>query len=128
MSPKKHLKAGLKKIGTAVLKRPTYSNRFTYDELIEAESRLGSTLFGPVPLGHERKFFAHKKNVWIWHESWHNQFGKLEELTIRYEVRPTGVYKKLAGKDYKKLEGTELDNFRKAAASYLDLVKTKLYC
>lgn len=124
MSPKKHLK----KLEQKILHRPTYSNRFTYDELVNAESKLGSTLFGPVPTGHQREFFAHKNNVWIWHESWTDQFGALQEMTIRYEVHPTGVYKKLAGKDPKKLEGAELDNFRHAASAYLDLVKTKLYC
>ena len=49
-------------------------------------------------------------------------------MTIRYEVRPTGVYKKSLGGNYKKIEGAELNNFRQAARGYLNLVKTKLYC
>ena len=103
-------------------------NGFTYDELINAESELGRTLFGPVPLGHRREFFASRPNVWIWHESFVNQLGKREEITIRYEVRPTGVYKKPVGGAYEKIEGEELANFRRAARGYLELVKTKLYC
>jgi hypothetical protein len=118
MQAKKHLKKSLKKLETIVLKRPTYSNRFTYDELIEAESRLGSTLFGPVPLGHERKFFAHKKNVWIWHE---------DGRTIRYEVRQNGVFKKVDESGYHKVTGEELEHFRKAASAYLALVKSRIY-
>ena len=105
-----------------------YSNKLSVADLINAESELGRTLFGPVPVGHRREFFVARKNVWIWHENWVDQFGRIQEMTIRYEVRPTGVYKKPNGGSYKKIEGNELNNFRQAAKSYLDLVKTKLYC
>ena len=111
-----------------LLKRKPYSNKFSYDDLINAESELGRTLFGPIPVGHRREFFRSKQNVWIWHESYLNDLGKLEELTVRYEVRPAGVYKRAGKGNYMKIEGEELNNFRRAAHSYLDLVKTKLYC
>ncbi len=109
-------------------KQPTYTNKLSYDDLINAESALGRTLFGPIPAGHQREFFKHKENVWIWYESWLDEVGKEQTITIRYEVRPAGVYKKVAGSSYKKLEGAELNNFRMAARNYLNLVKTKLYC
>ena len=110
-------------------KKPAYySNRLSMDDLINAESELGRTLFGPIPMGHQREFFALKKNVWIWHENWPDQFGKLQEMTIRYEVRPSGVYKRPNGGKYQRIEGAELSNFRQAARMYLDLVKTRLYC
>lgn len=109
-------------------KQPTYTNKLSYDDLINAESALGRTLFGPIPAGHQREFFKHKDNVWIWYESWLDEAGKEQTITIRYEVRPAGVYKKVAGAGYKKLEGAELNNFRMAAKNYLNLVKTKLYC
>ena len=109
-------------------KQPTYTNKLSYDDLINAESALGRTLFGPIPAGHQREFFKHKENVWIWYESWLDEAGKEQTITIRYEVRPAGVYKKVAGSGYKKLEGAELNNFRMAAKNYLNLVKTKLYC
>jgi hypothetical protein len=108
--------------------RPTYTTRLSYDDLINAESALGRTLFGPIPVGHRREFFTSRKNVWIWHESWTDKFGELQEMTIRYEVRPTGVFKRAGRGNYEKIEGDELNNFRKAAHSYLNLVKTKLYC
>ncbi|MBR3248818.1 hypothetical protein IKF89_02190 [Candidatus Saccharibacteria bacterium] len=108
--------------------RSTYTNRLSYDDLINAESALGRTLFGPIPVGHQREFFAARKNVWIWHESWVDNFGAWQELTVRYEVRPTGVFKRANKGNYEKIEGEELNNFRKAAHSYLNLVKTKLYC
>jgi hypothetical protein len=109
-------------------KQPTYTNKLSYDDLINAESALGRTLFGPIPIGHQREFFKHKDNVWIWYESWLDEAGKEQTITIRYEVCPAGVYKKVAGSGYKKLEGAELNNFRMAAKNYLNLVKTKLYC
>ncbi len=105
-----------------------YSNKLSYNDLINAESELGRTIFGPIPMGHRREFFMARTNFWIWHERYTNTNGRLEEMTVCYEVRPAGVYKKLQGKGYQKIEGAELDNFRKATRSYLELVKTKLYC
>lgn len=105
-----------------------YTNKFTLDELINAESSLGRTVFGPIPEGHRREFFESRKNVWYWYESWVDAAGVMQEMTVRYEVRPTGVFKKAVGGKYSRLEGDELNNFIKAAHAYLNLVKTKLYC
>lgn len=110
-----------------LLKKPVYTSRPSYNDLINAESNLGRTLFGPIPAGHQREFFTSKKNVWIWHESWTDRLGVSQEMTIRYEVRPDGVFKKPLGGSYAKLEGEELNNFRKAANLYLNLVKANLY-
>ena len=98
-----------------------------FAKLVDAESALGRTIFGPVPDGHQREFFAHKKNVWIWYDGWLDEKGEIQGITIRYEVRPTGVYKKYNGGNYTRIEGEELDNFRKAARMYLKLIKTQLY-
>ena len=111
-----------------LLTRRSYSNKLSYEDLINAESELGRTLFGPIPVGHQREFFRSRQNVWIWHESFVNDLGKMEEVTVRYEVRPAGVYKRAGRGNYMKIEGEELNNFRRAARSYLDLVKSKLYC
>lgn len=109
-------------------KKPSrYSNRLSYSDLISLESSYGGTMFGPVPAGHRREFFKDKENVWIWYEGWTNPAGILEEMVIRYEVRPAGVFKRVGGEKYKKLSGAELDNFRVAARSYLKLMKSKLY-
>ncbi len=35
------------------LKKP-YSNKLTYDELINAEAEIGKTVFGPIPNGRNR--------------------------------------------------------------------------
>ena len=128
MSRTKFLKGPLKILRKTVLEKPVYTNKLSYDDLINAESELGRTLFGPIPVGHRREFFAARKNVWNWHESWQDKFGALQDLTVRYEVRPTGVYKRANQGGYERIEGEELKNFRRAAHLYLDLVKSKLYC
>lgn len=99
----------------------------TRDDLINAESRLGSTIFGPIPAGHRREFFHDQENIWIWFESWHDDTGHPHQLTVRYEVRPTGIYKKVSAGSYFKLAGEELENFRRATHAYLHLVKKYLY-
>ncbi len=98
----------------------------TLDDKINLESELGRTIFGPIPAGHQREFFEHKKNLWIWHESWLDS-GIEQSVTIRYEVRPNGVFKKMNNSAYYKLEGAELENFRAATRHYLELIKTQLY-
>ena len=104
-----------------------YSNRLSYTDLINAESELGKTIFGPVPVGHQREFFEYRKNVWIWHERFVDPSGTMQEMTVRYEVRPDGVFKRPGNGKYHRIDGTELNNFRRAARIYLDLIKTNLY-
>ena len=87
-------------------------------ELLNVESALGRKIFGPVPEGHTREFFHHKKNVWIWYEN---------GVTMRYEVREHGVFKKIDDGKYQKIAGKELENFRQATKAYLKLVKTHIY-
>lgn len=100
--------------------------KITRADLINAESELGRTLFGVIPAGHQREFFKDEGNIWIWHESW-EVFGTPRGITIRYDVRKDGVYKKLPGKSYEKISGAELENFRKATHAYLKIVKETLY-
>lgn len=106
---------------------PTNWHSPTHADFINAESRLGSTIFGPIPAGHRREFFHDRQGVWIWHEDWRDATSNERELTVRYEVRKSGVYKKISAGNYFKLEGWELENFRRAAHAYLKVVKTYLY-
>lgn len=103
------------------------SVRMTRADLINAESKLGSTIFGPIPAGHRREFFHDQNNVWIWHEDWYDGQNNPHQMTVRYEVRTTGIYKKVSAGKYLKLEGDELENFRKATHAYLDVIKKNLY-
>lgn len=99
----------------------------TRGDLINAESRLGSTIFGPIPAGHRREFFHDQENIWIWFESWRDETDHPRQLTVRYEVRPSGVYKKISAGSYFKLTGDELENFRRATHAYLHIIKKYLY-
>lgn len=101
--------------------------KITRADLINAESRLGSKIFGPIPEGHRREFFHDQQNIWIWHESWLDESRHPRQMTVRYEVRPSGVYKKLSAGRYVKLEGDELENFRRATHAYLRTIKQNLY-
>lgn len=127
-SVKKSVKT-LKKVAT-ITKLPTFRKKKVYrlseSDLINAESALGATLFGPIPAGHRREFFRYRHNIWVFHESWHEGEKKLES-TITYEVKESGVYKCPLGDEYKKIKGAELENFRRATHEYLKLVKSKLY-
>lgn len=107
--------------------KPVYSNRISPDELMNMESQWGGILFGPIPAGHQRNFFEYKKNVWIWYEGWPGKNGNLESMTVRYEVRPAGVFKRVNSQKYEKITGQELDYFRATLHQYLKLMKTKLY-
>ena len=102
------------------------AHRPTRDDLINAEAAFGRTLFGPIPADHRREFFHHQQNTWIWHESWLEN-GQRRATTVRYEVRPAGVFKRAGRARYVKLEGAELSNFRRAAHAYLKIIKEKLY-
>ncbi|MBR0431737.1 hypothetical protein IJK16_01920 [Candidatus Saccharibacteria bacterium] len=118
----------LKKIAPLTKKKtgPVVQYQLPYAQLINAESFYGRTIFGPIPAGHQREFFEQTKNVWVWYESWTEQ-GVKKESTIRYEVRPDGVYKKPLGGKIRRIYGDELDNFRMAALTYLKLIKANLY-
>ena len=98
------------------------------EEMINAEAALAATIFGAVPEGHKRQFFLYKKNLWIWHEEW-MEAGGWKRMTVRYEVKENGVFKKFEGTEdgYIKLSGAELNNFRKATQTYLSVVKNRIY-
>ena len=128
VAKKSPIKLKLPKFKLPIVKpRPdTIRPKLTESDLINAESALGGTIFGKIPAGHRREFFRFKDNIWIYHENW-TENGKTLESTITYEVKETGVFKSPLGKEYVKIEGTELDNFLAAARAYLTLIKKEIY-
>lgn len=110
------------------VKMKHYSNKISYEELVEFESELGRMVFGPVPANGQREFFKDRGNVWIWYEKFTDNAGKVQEITVRYDVRPYGVFKKTSGGKFEKLQNEELNNFRAALNTYSQLVKSRLYC
>ncbi len=111
---------------TKIFKHSGKHLKLTEADLINAESKLGATLFGKIPEGHRREFFRYRHNVWVYHESW-TENGKKMETTITYMVRENGVYKCPLGSEYIKITGKELENFKRATIEYLKLIKQKLY-
>lgn len=101
--------------------------KITESDLINSESAIGGTIFGPIPTGHRREFFLYKANTWIFHEAWKGSDGKDKETTITYQVKKSGVFKSPLGMEYVQIKGDELENFLAAAREYLKLLKAKLY-
>jgi hypothetical protein len=90
-------------------------------DLIRYEAEIGAKLFGPIPKGHTRKFFALDTHSWIWYEEWKDKAGK-HEVTTRYEVRPDGILKSQNGQAYQRLTPQEATHLKQAANLYYNKV------
>jgi hypothetical protein len=99
----------------------------THRDLIRMESKIGATLFGPVPKGHRREFFCLDDHTWIWYEEWLDSKGKRQSVTTRYEIHPTGILKVQDGQPYEVVNGTELHNFALATRMYRQQVLPHIY-
>lgn len=96
-------------------------------ELIQLESEIGATLFGPIPKGHHRQFFNLDRTTWIWYEEWTDHLGKKRSSTTRYEVHPNGILKVQEGARYNFIEGQEFDNLVLATRLYYEKVAREIY-
>lgn len=112
----------LQKVGVTVNK-PKVTER----DLIKAESKIGGTLFGPIPEGHRREFFCLDNKTWVWHEEWADEKGRTKSMTTRYEVRPNGVMKIQDGHKYSYISGQELHNLANACNLYYQHVAAGVY-
>ena len=101
--------------------------KLTERELIQLESEIGGTLFGPIPAGHARQFFNLDKTTWIWYEEFSDKSGKKHSVTTRYEVQEKGILKAQDGAKYSYLEGQELENFAVAVQAYYEQVMRGVY-
>ncbi|HET8671126.1 MAG TPA: hypothetical protein VFM05_11010 [Candidatus Saccharimonadales bacterium] len=98
-----------------------------YRELIRKEARLGGELFGPIPEGVRREFFALDEHTWVWHEEWVDKAGKRQAITTRYDVRPNGVLKAQDGQPYRYVSLEEGRRLYKAVKMYDKIVQSTLY-
>lgn len=103
------------------------TSKITERDLLREESKVGATLFGPVPSGRRREFFCLDETTWIWHEEWRDNHGVERQSTVRYEIHPKGILKVSDGPRYQYLEGAELDNFAKATRVYYEEVSKQVY-
>lgn len=101
--------------------------QLTERELLRLESQVGSTVFGPVPVGHRREFFCFDEKTWIWYEEWTDEKGVRRETTTRYEVHDKGILKVQEGARYSYIEGKELENLMMATRIYYEKVAREVY-
>lgn len=101
--------------------------KFTERELIQLESQIGATLFGPLPPRTQRSFFNLDERTWIWHEETEIDHGQKQRATIRYEIQDKGILKVQEGSRYSYLEGSELDNFMVATQQYYERIAREIY-
>lgn len=101
--------------------------KLTERELLSLESKIGATVFGPIPNGHRREFFCLDETTWIWHEEWRDEKNALRQATTRYELHEKGVLKVQEGARYQYLDGDELKNFVLATRLYYEKVARDVY-
>lgn len=97
-------------------------------ELIRRESKIGATLFGPVPAGHTREFFCLDQHTWVWFEEWFNaETQHTEHMNVHYEIQPRGVLKTVNNVRYGYVSGPELAHLLEAIKTYHDRVAIEVY-
>jgi hypothetical protein len=95
--------------------------------LLHYEARIGGELFGPIPKGNRREFFALDRHTWVWHEEWNDELGKRRVMTTRYDVRPgSGIVKSQGATTYQALGEQEAKNFYNAVQLYGQRVGAEL--
>lgn len=108
-----------------IKKRPF--KKLTERELIQLESEIGKTLFGPTPANHRREFFNLDADTWIWHEEYIDENDLVKSTTTRYEVQESKILKAQDGAHYTYIEGEELQNFGLAVQMYYEQVMRGVY-
>lgn len=101
----------------------------TLPDLIDAESKIGGTLFGEAARGIERRFFLDEGNSWFFSETAVDPSTgrKLYSFTIRYEILPQGVLKSVDGKGHVFITGVELEHLKHAVKLYEQKTERELY-
>jgi len=108
-------------------KKITIPRRPNERDLIKMESVIGGQLFGPIAKGAKRQFFCLDRHAWVWHEEWIDQNGRHQNLTTRYEVRPTGILKAQGNQPYHYVAEEEAKHLIDAAKIYLKEVDRRIY-
>ncbi len=107
---------------------PSKGSQLSAQDLIRMESKLGGTLFGPVPEGHHREFFCLDEHTWIWRESSVDpETGKIISLTTRYEIQADRIIKMQDGQPHRYTSIEEANNLLKAVRGYYSLITTQIY-
>lgn len=100
----------------------------TIKDLIRREAVVGGRLFGPIPIGGDRKFFCLDEHSWVWYEEWTDKItGERKNLTTRYEVRPNGILKAQGDHPYHYVEAEEARHLIEAIKLYNRHVPIEVY-
>lgn len=94
------------------------SDEEIYKEIIHYEAKLGGRLFGKIPPNHRREFFCLDEHTWVWYEETVDKNGKRQNTTVRYDVRPNGIFKVQENLVHRRLSDEELKNFYLAVKLY----------
>jgi hypothetical protein len=115
-------------LGRLAVKRNSthFSNKSVISQTIDRESAIGSRLFGVIPPNRERQFFMLDSKTWIWYEAWRDTSGK-HQVTTRYEIRGSAIYKTQNDLPATQLTGVELINFHSAVQQYYFRVAADVY-
>lgn len=98
-----------------------------YRSLIRHEAKIGGELFGTPPAGVRRDFFCLDEHTVIWHEEWNDESGKLVVKTIRYDIRPNGVFKTANGSQSVPVSAGETRKLHTAVKQYKERASRELY-
>jgi hypothetical protein len=97
-------------------------------ELIRRESKIGATLFGVVPKGHQRDFFCLDERTWVWAEQWFDVETKAEKsMHVQYEFQTRGVLKTVDGVAVGFVQKDELARLLEAICTYQKRVSQEVY-
>ena len=95
-------------------------------EYLRREAKIGASLFGPVPRGHQRDFFCLDDNTWIWNEAWEDGNGQLLNMHTRFDIHSNTIIKHQNGVQVP-MSLNEIANLVHAMEQYYKLVSTQIY-
>ena len=97
-------------------------------ELMRRESKIGATVFGPVPQGHQRDFFCFDARTWVWAEQWYDHHTKTQKsMQVQYEFQSRGVLKTVDGVAVGFVKAEELAHLLEAIYTYQQRVHQEVY-
>ena len=105
------------------------SKRLTLRDLIEQESIIGGRLFGERASNERLKFYNLDLHNWYFYQEIIDKFGKVQSVTMHYEVHPHGIMRATLGSEklFEPLVGEELSNFMKATELYHKHIMEQIY-
>jgi hypothetical protein len=111
------------------LEQQNQFNPTSIADLMQAESEIGSEIFGNNQNGNYVKFFNENRDHWFLYQESKSANGVIKSHTIHYEVQPNGILKTCdkTGPHFEYICDEELDNFLTATDIYYSSVMSRIY-